>query len=140
MVGELAPSLALLTGGGLLTRSFCQARAVDVGFHPDQALQVTVGLTRTAYPTDTAGLTFCDGRARRLRALPGVTAVGYADAPATGGYHMTMQVPVPSTSLLSPPISVADVSPGFMAALGSEVVTGRVIDARDRAGRSPWSC
>ncbi len=134
VVAELTVALVVLTGAGLLTRSFARALAVDVGFEPAQALGMDVYLTRASFPTDTAALEFFDRTARAVRDMPGVTAVGYADAPALGGYRMTTRFPLPGSGKASPPIAVERVSGDYMRAFGSELVAGRLIDDRDRAG------
>ena len=134
VVAELAIALAVLTGAGLLTRSFARAMAVDVGFQPAHALKLDLSLTRASFPTDTAATDFFDRTVRAISAMPGVTSIGYADAPMLGGYAMTMRMRRPGTSTILPPIAVEQVSADYMKAFGSELVAGRLIDPRDRAG------
>lgn len=137
VVVELGTALVLLTGAGLLTRSFARALAVDVGFEPAHALSLAVHLTRAGYPNDTVARAFFDRLASRVRALPAVQSVGYADAPALGGYHMSTRMVIPQTNEMSPPIAVMRVSADFMTAFGSKLVAGRLLDARDGAGAAP---
>jgi putative ABC transport system permease protein len=137
VVAELATALVLLTGAGLLTRSFARATAVDVGFDAGHLLTATVSLGWPRYRGDTAATAFFDRMADQVRALPGVQSVGYIDAPPLTGYMMTTMMFVPHTTTLSPPISVARVSGDFMKTVGQRVVSGRALDDGDRAGAAP---
>ena len=134
VVAELTTALVVLAGAGLLTRSFARAVAVDVGFEPAHALELDLYLTRKAFPSDSLVMQFFDRTADAIRAMPGVTAVGYADAPSLGGYRMTTQMMLPGSRKISPPIAVERVSGEYMRAFGSELVAGRLIDDRDQAG------
>ncbi len=139
VVLELSTALVLLTGAGLLARSFARATAVDVGFRPDHALMVDVFLTRSAYPTQAASQEFFNRFVDRLRALPGVRTVGYSDAPVLGGYRMTLRVPSEPGRKSLPAISVVRVSGEYLATLGVELVAGRLLNANDHAGSTPVS-
>ncbi len=134
VVAELTIALAVLTGAGLLTRSFARATSVDVGFQPAHALRFDLSLTRSAFPKDSLVMQFFDRTVRELGDMPGVTAVGYSDSPTLGGYRMTTRMWLPGTRTMSPSIAVERVSGNFMKALGVELVAGRLIDNRDRAG------
>ena len=132
VVAELTTALVVLTGAGLLTRSFARAVSVDVGFQPAHALTLDLSLTRMAFPNDSAVRRFFDRTAREIEALPGVTSVGYADSPLLGGYAMTTRMMLPGSRKISPPIAVERVSADYMKAVGVKLVYG-ASDRRDRS-------
>lgn len=133
VVAELTIALAVLTGAGLLTRSLVRATSVDVGFQADHALTLDLYLTRRAFPSGAAVTQFFDQTLREVAGLPGVTGVGYADAPTLGGYRETTRQRLPGGDQ-STPIAIERVSAGYMKAMGLELVAGRFIDDRDQAG------
>jgi predicted permease len=80
VIAEVALSLVLLVGAGLMVRSFLRLRSVDPGFRPDHALMLRVSL-----PVPDSNISdadrerfsrFYERTVTRLRQLPGVTAVG----------------------------------------------------------------
>jgi predicted permease len=77
VITEFALSVILLTGAGLLIRSFLALQAVGPGFEPEHALTMRITL-----PADTQAMrrsAFLDSVQERVRALPGVSAVGAID-------------------------------------------------------------
>lgn len=77
VIGQVAVSLFLLIGAGLLIRSMQNARNLDIGFEPDHGLIAMVDLGLQGYD-ETAGREFRRELTERLESLPGVEAVGYA--------------------------------------------------------------
>lgn len=73
---QIALSLVMLAGSGLLLRSFERLRAVRPGFDPDHVATVWVALPRTGYPRDSDVVRFFTDVINRARELPGVSAVG----------------------------------------------------------------
>ncbi|MDE3214888.1 MAG: ABC transporter permease [Gemmatimonadota bacterium] len=134
VVAELTIALVVLTGAGLLTRSFARAVAVDVGFEPARAIKLELYLTQKAFPRDSLAMRFFDRTVRQIAAMPGVRSVGYADATGIDGYHATIRSFRPGTQTMGPPMALEHVSADFMKAFGSKLVAGRLIDARDQAG------
>ena len=76
VVAEVAGSLVLLVGAGLLIRSFERLQRVDPGFDPDHVLTFSLSLPDVAYKTSTQMQAFWDDYFRRLESQPGVTSVG----------------------------------------------------------------
>ncbi|HEY7180752.1 MAG TPA: ABC transporter permease, partial [Blastocatellia bacterium] len=74
---EFALSVILLTGAGLLIRSFLAIQAVNPGFEPEHALTMRVALPSSTQATRRTA--FLDSAVERVRALPGVGAVGAID-------------------------------------------------------------
>jgi putative ABC transport system permease protein len=80
VVAEIAMSLALLIGAGLLTRSFANLLAVNPGFNPDGVITGYVRLPPGRYPATAQITAFADRLMGRIAALPGVVGAGVIDA------------------------------------------------------------
>ena len=72
VVAQVALTVVLLSGAGLLLRSLANAASVDPGFDAHRALAFDLSLPPASYPTPEARLMFSNDLLRRLRALPGV--------------------------------------------------------------------
>src|SRR5262249_37968991 len=80
VITEVALSLALLVGAGLLIRSFIQLQNVDVGFNPERLLTLRVEMSENKAQDLTRISNFYQQVIDRAQALPGVEAVGVANA------------------------------------------------------------
>jgi putative ABC transport system permease protein len=78
VMGEVALALVLLSGAGLLMRSFYRLQSVDTGFDPHGVLTFRVNLPPAKYSKDEQQLALFDRALDGLRALPGVTSAGAA--------------------------------------------------------------
>ena len=76
VVLEIALALVLLTGAGLLMRSFLRLASASPGFNPRQAVWVQVITPAEKYDTPEKRVAFTQAMLERLRALPGVEHVG----------------------------------------------------------------
>ena len=86
IVAEVALSLMLLMGAGVMLRSLHNLRNVDAGFNGRGVLKVDVNLPPTRYKEPAQIRAFFDTLLERARALPGVTSAGMIDTlPVTGG-------------------------------------------------------
>jgi putative ABC transport system permease protein len=74
VVFEVALSLVLLSGAGLLMRSFVKLQRVDLGFNPENILFARLPFPRGQYTTAAEKQRFYEQLLSRLRALPGVVA------------------------------------------------------------------
>jgi predicted permease len=135
---QLAVTLVLLVGAGLLLRTFMALTHVPLGYTTDaSALTFRVGLPYTRYQDRFAGAAFLSELIDRIRALPGVRAVGYtAVAPWSGGM-MTVGFRVDGrhvdTSAV-PYVQYATASDEFFEASGTPLRAGRTFTPGDRAG------
>jgi putative ABC transport system permease protein len=94
VVAELAVALVLLTGAGLLLRSYEKLRAVNVGFRTDHLLTASYSLPREQYSTQNAIDTFDRTLLDRLRQLPGVQSAAITSTlPASGNQGFQGFVP-----------------------------------------------
>ncbi|HEY9434846.1 MAG TPA: ABC transporter permease [Blastocatellia bacterium] len=76
VVSEIALSLVLLVGAGLLMRSFLKLQAVDPGFNPNNMLTMRVSLEGPIYEKAESRIAFYDQLLDKIKALPGVQSVG----------------------------------------------------------------
>ena len=135
VIGQIALAMVLLAGSGLLLRSFTLLRSVDPGFEAKSALSFRVSLPESAYSEDSRLFAFHDGLDERLRALPGVRAVGAVSGlPLTGqvfiiSFTVDGRPEVPSAQ--QPSMDVAVATPGYFRAMGIEVVRGRAFTSAD---------
>lgn len=94
IVSEVALSLLLLTGAGLLMRSFFLQRAVDPGLRPDHVLLTGLTLPVPRYKTLESQTQFTRELLARVERIPGVVSVAQAtDFPPTGGTPTDFDVP-----------------------------------------------
>ena len=139
VVCEVALSLMLLIGAGLLIRSLWMLRNVNPGFDPNRVVTMTVSIPATKFPVPAQLVSFFDRVLQRVRALPGIETAGLIDSlPLSGsGSHQPIAIegrpPVPMSEM--PEVDVRLISPSYVSAMRIPVVQGRDIDDSDVAGR-----
>ncbi|HET8674882.1 MAG TPA: ABC transporter permease, partial [Blastocatellia bacterium] len=138
VVAEVAFALVLLTGAGLMIRSFLLLQDVKPGFNPENLLTMRLRLPQTKY-SDAAQLTpFYQQLIERVRALPGVkTAGAVSHLPLSGAYQsgtVTVEQPLASVDNASFECDRRVVSPDYFEAMGIEVMNGRPFNDHDRQG------
>ncbi len=137
IVGEVALSIMLLVGAGLLIRSLWELQGVNPGFATQQLLTMEVALPTARYE-EGEQMPFYQRLEERLRALAGVTGVGAVNIlPLSDSYDSRgVQVedhPRPEGQGLSP--QARSVTPGYFNAMGIPVVRGRGFEPQDVDGR-----
>jgi predicted permease len=140
IVAELALSLVLLIAAGLLFRTFVALRFVDPGYATENVLTAKVSLDESVFRSSATRVRYFDDLAERLRALPGVRAVGVANTiplDPTGidfdlPYRREEDPPLPEEEL--PSVDYRIISPGYIDALGIDLLQGRGLAPSDRAG------
>ncbi len=140
VVAEVALSLVLLTGAGLLMRSLVKLQQTDLGFRPDGVLTAAITLPGTRYEVARAQLVFRDGLAR-VGALPGVERAAGASCmplphPCIGTSFWRTDLPKPPDGQLTSG-HVRPVTPGFFRTLGIPQVSGRDFSDGDTAESAP---
>ena len=137
VVAQVAFAFVLLIGAGLMFASFRHVLAVDPGFNADGVMTASITLPRARYTNDQALVAFTHEALRRLRELPGVTAVGATDTIPFGSNHSDSVIFAegyqmrPGESVISP--ASVDVTPGYFEAIGATLERGRFFDDRDSA-------
>lgn len=142
VVSQVALAMLLLVGAGLLISSFFALRGSDPGFAPEQLLTVELQLgDRYAEPWQK--VVFFNELQLRLRALPGVAAVGASNTlPFTGGSFMNDVTPLDRVAdagaggLLQ--AHWRAVTPAFFEALSLPLLRGRVFDSSDAWDGPRW--
>jgi putative ABC transport system permease protein len=129
VVGELALSVIVLAGAGLMLKSVHRLMAVDPGFRPDHVLRLNLILTPSQYPNNTAILAFWRQLLDGVRALPGVESAALGtDVPLTNEHSrgdITVEgMPLPAPGSFPHP-DEHDVSPGYLRTLGVRLLGGR---------------
>jgi predicted permease len=121
----------LVAGSLLFARSFSRLADVDPGFRPEPILRVSLDLRALGAPPEQLLTSFAQV-ADRLRAVPGVAAVGYSDiVPMTGsGWNQRVRV---DGELKAGTVFVNRVSPGYFDAMQTPIVAGRDFRAHDTA-------
>jgi putative ABC transport system permease protein len=138
VVGEVALSLVLLIGAGLLLRSFATLIAVDPGFNPERLLTLNLTLTGTNYGTQNQQTGFYQQLLQRIEHLPGVEAVGAVNSlPLTGdagnsGLTIEGRPPVSPNERPHPAYRV--INPDYFRALGIPLQRGRAFTIGDASG------
>jgi len=132
VVAEMALALVLLTGAGLMVKSFVRMRAVDPGFRPENTLTMTIDLPDSVYHDARQMQTFHMDLLSRLAVLPGVTAAGAVNWRPLEHFGLRGDFQVEGR----PGHPWADklcVSPGYFQAMGIRILAGRDFSFRDRA-------
>jgi putative ABC transport system permease protein len=135
MVGEMALALVLLIGAGLMVRSFVALQQVRPGFDPQGVHTFRTAFPTVKYPNAPARLTFLRQMEEQLRAIPGVTHVGFTtQLPLTGSGAMFPFAYNDATARNweSETSDGRFVSPDYFRALGTRLLAGRFFDAQDQ--------
>ncbi len=136
VVAQVAICFVLLTGAGLLIRSYSRQMSVDLGFDPASLLAGQIRLGADAYPEPDARIAFFSTFLARARALPGATSVGLIDRlpirqPAGNIYIRRPDQPATAKMELSADFRVAD--PGYLRTMRIPLLAGRDLAETDTA-------
>jgi predicted permease len=141
MAAQLALSVLLLVGAGLMLKSLAKLNSVELGFDTKGVVTLRTTLPVAKYPTAEARLDFFARVEERLKALPGVETVGFANAfPMRGGWGSGFQIEGVQGPAETEGYFMADfqaVSPGYFKALGIPLLRGRALEASDKTGSMP---
>ena len=135
VIAELAISLPLLVGAGLLVRSFVRLANVSPGFNPQQVVSMNVGAYGPKFKDPTTRVQFYQQLAERIRHLPGVTDTGAISAlPLTsaigwGGMHIEGYVPPPNEPELQ--VDGRGATPPYFSAMQIPLIRGRMFAETD---------
>ena len=128
IVCEVALSLVLLMGAGVMVQSLLALRHVDTGFDPNNVVTMRMRLVEARYPTPGQRSAFFEAALQRIRALPGVEAAGTIDdLPFADGSSQTLALDGYAPQRNPVAVQVRQVTPGYLRAMGIPVLRGRDI-------------
>lgn len=131
---EVALSLMLLAGAGLMVRSLWNLRSSNPGFDTRNVLTLSLPMSDKRYQTPEAEINFWNQLLTRLRALPGVDSAGVTDdLPFQGGSHQPIAIEGRPAVAMSeqPEVDVRLVSTGYLRAMHISVLRGRDFSEQD---------
>ena len=141
VVAEMALAVVLLTGAGLLIRSFIALTQVDPGFEPSGAITMRVTLQGAEYQNGDQVRSRVDQLIARVRELPQVTAVGVGAVLPLGGLGGLNDFAVdgapPPPPDVNQEIAVAGASPDYFKAIGAPLIRGRLFTDLDQPKSPP---
>ncbi len=146
LAAEVALTVVLLVGAGLLLRSYQKLRAVDIGVPTHNVLTMSINLPDGAYGIQQTHsqkkVAFYDQLLQRVRALPGVRAAGLASALPGQGHYSDHAITIHE----DPPLAqgkwldalVRWVDPGYFHAMQIPLLKGRYFSENERLDRSKF--
>jgi putative ABC transport system permease protein len=141
VVGEVAMSVLLLFGAGLLLRTLIAVSSYDRGYRAGSVLTMLVDPLGSAYPTPEKLQQFFDQVEAEVRAVPGVADVGWSTALPLGEsifgeypFHYEIVGDAPLDAARKPTTAFQIVSPTYFSTLELPIVAGRAFDSRDARG------
>src|SRR5262249_53101987 len=138
VVAELALSMILLAGGGLLIRSFIRLQSVSPGFDTQSILSLRLSLAGSKYAQAAARINFYRKLEDRIRALPGVESVGaISELPLSGDLAWTpvwveVYIPRPGETVVQSDVHTAGGE--YFRTMGIPLVSGRLFRDDENSG------
>jgi putative ABC transport system permease protein len=140
VIAEMALAVVLLSGAGLMIRSFVNMYNMNTGVNPKNVLVMRLFLPEARYPKDADQIAFHDRLQERLDALPGVAVSSIAVTMPTGG---AMNVPYelegapPVDEKRRPTIGELVISPDYFRAMDVQIQRGRAFNDADGVAGVP---
>src|SRR4051812_12662014 len=135
VVAQVAVALMLLTGAGLLIRSFAEALRVDTGLEPRNVVTARIALTREHRASDEAANKIRERLLQAMREIPGVTSVALSfSTPFQGGLPInafTLETVTLPPGSPQPGAYRVMVTPGYLETLGLKLLDGRFYEEAD---------
>ena len=139
VIAQVAITLVLLVGAGLLIRSFARLASTNPGFEVGHVLTGEIQLPASAYPPERR-FQFFDSLRHDFAAIPGVTSVGFIDRLPIRQRYGNMPIWAAGHSPTDPAqrrsANIRLVLPGYFDAMHIPVLAGRDVSDADRNGRS----
>jgi putative ABC transport system permease protein len=143
VVAEVALSLMLLTGAGLMIRSFARVQQIDPGLKAEGLLTMEINAARIRYPDEPRIHAFYEQLVERVKTTPGVESAAVSSALPLGGGGFYLGRVFLAEGRPEPPVG-ADaegqwnvVSPDYFKTTGTRLIAGRDFDSRDTAESNP---
>jgi putative ABC transport system permease protein len=141
VAGQIALVVVLLTGAGLLIRSFMHLQRVDLGFRPDHLLTMRFSMPRAKYPTPQAIAAFQSTLLERTRQIPGVQGAALVSdiflsaTPTSTNFSIEGRELTPDEQNVEVPVDA--VSADYFKVMGIPLRRGRTFTAADNLDASP---
>lgn len=141
MIAEVAFAMVLLSGAGLVTRSFLRLRAVDPGFWPENVLTMRVSASRSAFADNLRTVDFYRTLVERLDSVRGIRS-----AAVVGNIFLSTTPDSATFTLEGHPLPPGDrdieatmdsASDGYFSTMGVPLREGRFFDSRDTKDSPP---
>ena len=141
IVGQVSAALILLSGAGLLLRSFYEIEHVDPGFHAEHVMTMQLAPAPNKYRGHQDLLVqLATGIGKQVASLPGVKSVAITTSiPLLGNpiFIMRFEGGPDVTPAQAPVVNYFAVTPGYFETMGMRIVRGRAISERDTASAPP---
>jgi len=136
LAAEVALTVILLTGGGLLLKSFAKLQSVSMGCATDNVLTLSLSLPDSRYSTPEQKTAFFSQLLEQVRATPGVTSAGFVNVLPGEGHYVDNTFTIPGHPPLPPGQSLdavlRDADPDYFRAMGIRLIRGRFFTERER--------
>jgi putative ABC transport system permease protein len=140
VVSEVALSVILLVGAGLMIRSLWVLSTLDPGFDPHGVLTMSLVLPKNKYSQPIQEMAFFDRVLAKVRALPGVLSAGLIDdLPLNGeGSHQPIAIEGAPVQAMSdqPEVDTRSITPGYLTTMNIPLRRGRDFSDADGPDRS----
>ena len=137
VITELALTVVLLAGAGLMIRSFMNLQKLDVGFPTDNLVTMRMQLPETKYPDPEARLAFFERLEPRLAAVAGVESIAITTVvPPLQAGERPFEIdgrPAPAAGQPSEDVATVRISPRFFDVVGVPLRRGRTFNQTDGA-------
>jgi putative ABC transport system permease protein len=136
VVAEIALACVLVTGAGLLVRSFAAMQSDDPGFERERLFTMRLTLPSARYPQNTDARTFYNSLVEKIEAIPGVERAGAMTslmlARRTNSASLRLEgAPPPPPGTPNEPVTTDVVTPTAFEALGVPLTRGRMFNSSD---------
>jgi predicted permease len=134
VLAEIACTGVLLVGAGLLARSFLHLAGTDPGFQPDRTLSLQLAVSRPKHGDDAGVARYLGQLTERIRAVPGVQAVGIVNRLPMGGQNQTFIVRFDGADS-QVHVDSRSINGEYFHSLGIPLLDGRTFQDSDRPDR-----
>jgi predicted permease len=137
VIAQVALSMVLLVGSGLMIRSFARLQTVNLGFDPSRVLTMRIALPPTKYATPQQQIAFYDQMLQKVQLLPGVQAATISSALPLNPSRQSPMLPEGQPNVpfgQRPILGVETISPAYARVLRLPLLRGREFNEHDNAG------
>jgi putative ABC transport system permease protein len=135
VIAEVASSMVLLAGAGLMIRSFAALSSVKTGFHPENLLTMNVSISEEEYASEQQVAGDFARVLERIQAIPGVTSAAAVTNLPSGGWNQGRAITIegrPTTGVQA--AGYLSISPNYFRTISVPLVRGREFTTQDRHG------